>query len=131
MSYLEFVINFFVFMVFIWNFLGCLGVGVFLEFVLYEKGLLRLFFIMGVFIVFVFGYIILVFVFFGVFYFGSVLIGFSYGVYWFFIFIVILEFFGLCYFGMLLNVVMMVNFLGSYVFLVCVVGFFYDVEVYK
>lgn len=128
LGYLEVLINFFVLMVLIWNFFGRLGVGVLLEFVLYEKGFFWFLFIMLVFMVFVFGYIILVVFFFGVLYLGIVLIGLSFGVYWLLIFIVILEFFGFKYFGILFNVVIMVSFLGLYVMFVYVVGFFYDVE---
>ncbi|KAJ4851360.1 hypothetical protein Tsubulata_006670 [Turnera subulata] len=110
----------------IWNFLGRIGAGVVSDMCMHRYGWTRPIFIVVTLAVLVIGQIVIVIDFPKSLFLSSVLVGICDGSLWLLMTVIISELFGLQHMGIIFNTISIASPVGSYIFSVKVVGYFYD-----
>lgn len=112
----------------IWNFLGRFGAGYVSDVFLHQRGWARPIFTAMTLATMSIGHLIVAFGFPGNLYIGSVVVGICYGSQWSLMPTISSEIFGVRHFGTIFNTIAVASPLGSYIFSVKVIGYFYDKE---
>ncbi|KAJ4851361.1 hypothetical protein Tsubulata_006676, partial [Turnera subulata] len=110
----------------IWNFLGRIGAGFVSDMFLHRYGWTRPIFIVVILAVLVIGQVVIVIDFSKSLFLGSVLVGICDGSLWLLMTIITSELFGLRHMGTIFNTISISAPVGSYIFSVKIVGYFYD-----
>lgn len=112
----------------IWNFLGRFGAGYVSDVFLHQRGWARPIFTAMTLATMSIGHLIIAFGFPGNLYIGSIVVGICYGSQWSLMPTISSEIFGVGHFGTIFNTIAVASPLGSYIFSVKVIGYFYDKE---
>ncbi|GLT46387.1 hypothetical protein SLA2020_201440 [Shorea laevis] len=128
LSYTTIAVNSLVSLWSIWNFLGRFSAGYVSDALLHKRGWPRPIFMAITLGIMSIGHLIVASGFPGNLYIGSVLVGICYGSQWSLMPIISSEIFGVRHFGTIFNTIAIASPVGSYIFSVRVIGYFYDKE---
>jgi hypothetical protein len=112
----------------IWNFLGRFGAGYVSDYFLHTRGWARPLLMTITLATMTAGHIVIAFGFPGNLYVGSILVGICYGSQWSLMPTICSEIFGVRHMGTIFNTIAIASPMGSYIFSVRVIGYFYDKE---
>ncbi|KAJ4845390.1 hypothetical protein Tsubulata_051569 [Turnera subulata] len=110
----------------IWTFLGRIGAGIVSDMFMHRYGWTRPMFIVVIFAILIIGQIVIILNFSKSLFLGSVLVGICDGSLWLLMTITTSELFGLQHMGTIFNTISISAPVGSYIFSVKIVGYFYD-----